>query len=265
MTGLPYLVRPRASGCAARGPASGAWTWPGAVEAVGADVTAVPARGRGVRHAATGAFAEYAARPAGPARRASRPTSPSSRPRRVPISGITALQALRDSGQVQAGQRGPRHRRGRRRRQRSPCSSPRRSAPRSPACAAPRRWTWSARSAPTTSSTTPATTSRRSPAIRPHPRHRRQPPAHRPAARAHAEGTLVIVGGEGGGRLTGGFHARWRRAALRVLRQRLTGSWLQSERGPPVPDRAHRGGRGDPGHRQELRPGGRAGGNPGPA
>ena len=33
------------------------------------------------------------------------PTSPSSRPPRLPISGLTALQALRDVGKVQAGQR----------------------------------------------------------------------------------------------------------------------------------------------------------------
>ena len=82
----------------------------------------------------------------------------------VPISGGTALQAVVDVGRV-AGRASrcwssvppaasaP-----------TPCSWPRRSAPRSPACAARRSSTWCAPSAPTTSSTTPARTSPTGPA-----------------------------------------------------------------------------------------------------
>ena len=64
---------------------------------------------------------------------------------------------------------------------------------------------------------------RRHPPVRPHPRHRRQPLALPTPQRTDPDGTLVIVGGEEGGKWTGGFGRSLRAPLLSpFVRQRLT-------------------------------------------
>ena len=152
--------------------------------------------------------------------------------------------------------RGADHRRVGRRGHATPCSWPRRSAQRSPACAAPRRSTWSARSAPTTSSTTPATTS---------PTGERrydlildiggQRVAVTPAgARSRPTGTLVIAGGETGGRWLGGIDRQIRALVLSPFVSQRLGTFISQEnaRGPDRPQGAHRSRAGHAGHRPQL-------------
>ncbi|MDQ0852642.1 NADPH:quinone reductase-like Zn-dependent oxidoreductase [Arthrobacter sp. V4I6] len=76
-------------------------------------------------------------------------------------------------------------------------------------------------------------------------------------------GTLVIVGGEGGGKLTGGFERSLRAAGLVPLRgpEAQGTSCRRAGRGPPRPGRAHRSRQGDAGHRPELCAGRRSGGH----
>ena len=205
MTGLPYLIRLVVPTLGLRAPKTRVrgMDVAGTVEAVGKDVTRFRP-GDEVFGICNGSFAEYATARAD--KLAPKPANLTfEQAAAVPISGCTALQALRDKAQVQPGQKvliiGASGGVGR-----SRCRSPRRSAPMSPACAARRRSTWSARSAPTRSSTTRARTSRRAASattlILDMGGNRSVSQLRRALT---PKGTLVIVGGEGGGRWFGGF------------------------------------------------------------
>ncbi|WP_426247446.1 NAD(P)-dependent alcohol dehydrogenase [Nocardioides sp. LHG3406-4] len=100
MTGRPYLMR--VIGFGLRGPKSApGMDLAGTVAAVGAGVTGL-AVGDDVVGIGTGAFAEYAVAPA--AKLVARPASVSAvRAAAVPVSGITALQAVRAAG-IEPGQ-----------------------------------------------------------------------------------------------------------------------------------------------------------------
>jgi len=101
MTGQPYMARPVIG---FRGPKERVrgWDVAGTVEAVGAKVTTFQP-GDEVMGVAPGSFAEYAiARPDKLVRKPARLTFEQAAA--VPISGVTALQALRDEGRVQPGQ-----------------------------------------------------------------------------------------------------------------------------------------------------------------
>ncbi len=102
MAGLPYLIRlagygvrrPKAAGLGSEAA--------GVVEAVGAHVTGLPP-GEAVYGTCRASFAEYAL--ARPDRLARMPANLSfEQAAAVPVSGVTALQAVRDRGRVQAGQ-----------------------------------------------------------------------------------------------------------------------------------------------------------------
>jgi NADPH:quinone reductase-like Zn-dependent oxidoreductase len=102
MAGLPYLIR--IAGFGLRGPkvAGLGSELAGVVEAVGANVTG-PAPGDEVYGGAKSSFAEYAVARAD--RLARKPANLSfEQAGAVPISGVTALQALRERGRLQAGQ-----------------------------------------------------------------------------------------------------------------------------------------------------------------
>jgi NADPH:quinone reductase-like Zn-dependent oxidoreductase len=102
MTGLPYLLR---LGFGLRRPRTQVrgMDVAGTVEAVGAKVTGFRP-GDEVFGTCTGAFAEYAVTRQG--RLAPKPANLTfEQAAAIPISGFTALQGLRDSGKVQAGQR----------------------------------------------------------------------------------------------------------------------------------------------------------------
>ena len=103
LTGLPYLARVVAVGLRpSRSPIRGS-EFAGTVEAVGTKVTGL-APGDEVYGICKGAFAEYACAPA--AKVAPKPAKLSfEQAATVPISGATALQGLRDEGRLQAGQR----------------------------------------------------------------------------------------------------------------------------------------------------------------
>jgi NADPH:quinone reductase-like Zn-dependent oxidoreductase len=102
MTGMPYMARPmigfRRPKIAARG-----WDVAGVVEAVGALVTGVRP-GDEVMGFASGSFAELAI--AAPDKLVPKPAGlPWEQAAAVPVSGVTALRAVREVGNVQPGQR----------------------------------------------------------------------------------------------------------------------------------------------------------------
>lgn len=102
MTGQPYVMRLAFGLRAPKDPSLGL-DLAGVVEAMGADVTDF-APGDAVFGIGRGSFAEYAAAPA--AKLALMPEQMTfEQAAAVPVSGITAMQALRDKGHVQAGQR----------------------------------------------------------------------------------------------------------------------------------------------------------------
>jgi NADPH:quinone reductase-like Zn-dependent oxidoreductase len=102
MTGRPYLLRIAGFGLRRpKNPGLGS-ELAGVVEAVGADVTGLAA-GDAVFGVGRDSFAEYAlARPDKLARMPANLTYEQAAA--VPVSGLTALQALRDRGRIQAGQ-----------------------------------------------------------------------------------------------------------------------------------------------------------------
>jgi NADPH:quinone reductase-like Zn-dependent oxidoreductase len=102
MTGRPYLMRLAGFGLRRPKNAGLGTEFAGVVEMVGAEATGF-AVGDAVYGAGTSTFAEYAtARPGALARK---PVNLSSQQAAaVPVSGVTALQALRDQGRLQDGQ-----------------------------------------------------------------------------------------------------------------------------------------------------------------
>ncbi len=103
MAGMPYLIRIAGYGLRRpRAPGLGSEV-AGIVEAIGSRVTGLRP-GEAVFGACDAAFAEYAV--ARPDRLAPTPANLTfAQAAAVPVSGTTALQALRDHGRVQAGQR----------------------------------------------------------------------------------------------------------------------------------------------------------------
>ena len=103
MAGLPYLIRSAGYGVRRPKAAGLGSELAGVVEAIGANVTGLRP-GAAVFGTCAASFAEYAA--ARPDKLARMPTNLSfEQAAAVPVSGITALQALRDHGRVQAGRR----------------------------------------------------------------------------------------------------------------------------------------------------------------
>ena len=102
MTGLPYFVRLMGVGLRRpKDPVRG-WDVAGTVEAVGAEVSQF-GPGDEVYGTCRGAFAEYACGEAG--KLAPKPANLSfEQAAAVPVSGCTALRGLRDAGGIQAGQ-----------------------------------------------------------------------------------------------------------------------------------------------------------------
>jgi NADPH:quinone reductase-like Zn-dependent oxidoreductase len=102
MAGRPYLLRLAGFGIRRPKDAGLGSDLAGVVEAVGAGVTGF-APGDAVFGSGRGSFAEYAS--ASPAKLARMPAGLNyEQAAAVPVSGLTALQALRDHGRVQAGQ-----------------------------------------------------------------------------------------------------------------------------------------------------------------
>jgi len=102
MAGLPYLLRVAGYGVRRPKDAGLGSELAGVVEAVGQNVTGV-ARGQAVFGTCTASFAEYAATE--PDKLARMPANLSfAQAAAVPVSAVTALQALRDRGRVEAGQ-----------------------------------------------------------------------------------------------------------------------------------------------------------------
>ena len=104
LTGLPYLARIAAPAMRpSRSPIRGT-EFAGQVEAVGGDVSGVSVGDEVYGVCRTGSFAEYTCAPS--AKVAPKPARLSfEQAAAVPISGATALQGLRDAGGVQSGQR----------------------------------------------------------------------------------------------------------------------------------------------------------------
>ena len=103
MAGLPYLIRVAGYGLRRPKTAGLGSELAGVVEAVGAKVTHLRP-GESVFGTVSASFAEYAS--ARPDRLARMPANLTfEQAAAVPVSGVTALQALRDRGRVQAGQR----------------------------------------------------------------------------------------------------------------------------------------------------------------
>jgi NADPH:quinone reductase-like Zn-dependent oxidoreductase len=102
MAGLPYLIRIAGYGLRAPKTAGLGSELAGVVETVGAHVTRLQP-GEAVYGTSNAAFAEYA--PADPDKLASMPANLSfEQAAAVPVSAVTALQALRDRGRLEAGQ-----------------------------------------------------------------------------------------------------------------------------------------------------------------
>jgi NADPH:quinone reductase-like Zn-dependent oxidoreductase len=103
MAGLPYLLRGAGYGLRRPKVAGLGSELAGVVEAVGANVTGLNP-GEAVFGVCTASFAEYAT--ARPDKLARMPANLSfEQAAAVPVSAVTALQALRDRGRVRAGQR----------------------------------------------------------------------------------------------------------------------------------------------------------------
>lgn len=103
MTGLPYAIRLAGTGLRAPKNAVPGMDLAGVVEAVGADVTRFQP-GDEVYGVGQGAFAAYARAPEG--KLAAKPANLGfEQAAAAAISGLTALQAVRDHGQVERGQR----------------------------------------------------------------------------------------------------------------------------------------------------------------
>ncbi len=101
MAGLPYLIRIAGYGLRAPKTAGLGSELAGVVEAVGADVTGLQP-GDAVYGTSKAAFAEFA--PARPDTLAPMPSNLSfEQAAAVPVSAVTALQALRDRGRLKAG------------------------------------------------------------------------------------------------------------------------------------------------------------------
>ena len=102
MAGLPYLIRGAGYGLRRPKTAGLGSEFAGVVEAVGANVTQLRP-GEAVFGTCSASFAEYAS--ARPDKLARIPANLSfEQAAAVPVSAVTALQALRDRGRVQAGQ-----------------------------------------------------------------------------------------------------------------------------------------------------------------
>jgi NADPH:quinone reductase-like Zn-dependent oxidoreductase len=103
MAGMPYLIRVAGYGLRRPKVAGLGSELAGVVEAVGAKVTSL-APGEAVFGTCSASFAEYASTE--PDKLARMPASLSfEQAAAVPVSAVTALQALRDRGRVRAGQR----------------------------------------------------------------------------------------------------------------------------------------------------------------
>ncbi|GAB3802995.1 NAD(P)-dependent alcohol dehydrogenase [Micromonospora zhanjiangensis] len=103
MTGRPYLVRALGFGLRRPKAAVRGRDLAGVVEAVGAGVTGFRPGDEVYGTSDTGSFAEYATAPV--SRLATKPARLSFEQAAVtPVSGVTALQSLRDFGRVRAGQ-----------------------------------------------------------------------------------------------------------------------------------------------------------------
>jgi NADPH:quinone reductase-like Zn-dependent oxidoreductase len=103
MTGLPYFVRLMGVGLRRPKTRVVGWDVAGTVEAVGKDVTQFQ-HGDEIYGTCRGAFAEYACGRADTLAR--KPANLSfEQAAAVPVSGCTALRGLRDAGGIQAGQR----------------------------------------------------------------------------------------------------------------------------------------------------------------
>jgi NADPH:quinone reductase-like Zn-dependent oxidoreductase len=101
MTGMPYMARPAIGLTKPKIPVLG-WDVAGTVEAVGTDVKDLRA-GDEVMGTAKGSFAEFVV--TGADKLVPKPVNLSfEQAAAVPISGVTALRAIRDLGQVQPGQ-----------------------------------------------------------------------------------------------------------------------------------------------------------------
>jgi NADPH:quinone reductase-like Zn-dependent oxidoreductase len=102
MAGEPYMIRLAMGLRKPRRPVPG-WDGAGQVEAVGANVTGF-APGDAVFGSCEGSFAEYAVAKAD--KLAHRPANlTAEQAAAIPVSGVTALQALRDKARVRAGER----------------------------------------------------------------------------------------------------------------------------------------------------------------
>jgi NADPH:quinone reductase-like Zn-dependent oxidoreductase len=103
MSGQPYLMRVAGFGLRAPKALNPGRCLAGTVEAVGSAVTGF-APGDEVYGTSTGSFAEYCA--VRPGKLAAKPANLSfEQAAALPVSAVTALQAVRDHGRVQAGQR----------------------------------------------------------------------------------------------------------------------------------------------------------------
>ena len=201
MAGLPYAAR-LVVGLRAPKNAVPGLDVAGVVVAVGSQVTRFQP-GDEVFGISKGSFAEFAA--AREDKLARKPSTLSfEQAAAVPVSGMTALRGLCDVGRLRGGAEGSDRRRLGRRRHATPCRSPRRSERKSPVSAARANSTWCARSAPTTSSTTARRTS---------PTGEKRydlildiggnSALSRLRRALTPKGTLVIAGGEDGGRWIG--------------------------------------------------------------
>ena len=251
MTGLPYLVRASGSGCAGRKVPVRGLDLAGVVEAVGARVTRFAAGGRGATAPARAAPSPSTRSP-GEDRLGDKPANLSFEQAAVtPVSGMTALRRLRDARAC------------------GPGSESWSSAP-AAACgtfavqiaravgARHRRW-WHREGRP-------RRFPRRRRRHRLHPSSQIDAPGHgddviidtagnRPVSLLRRaltpRGTLVLVGGEGGGRLLGGFDRLLRRPAP-VGRSSPVETMTAHEAGRELagPDRDARGRNGRAGRRR---------------
>ena len=212
MTGLPYPIASRATGCARpRTPVLG-MDVAGVVEAVGSDVTRFRP-GDEVFGIGKGSFAEYAARSED--KLAPKPANLTfEQAAAVAISGLTALQGLRDHGKVRPGQKvliiGASGGVGTYAVQLAKAFG----AEVTGVCSTAKVDLVRSLGADHVIDYTREDFADGRAALRPDPRHRRERVAVTPAAGAHPEGTLVIVGGETGGRWLGGIDRQLRALLL---------------------------------------------------